>query len=87
MEDVVNLSNVMHVIVGHVLSGGFGQNTARQLAISTGIPQDITSFTVNQVCGSGMKAIMLSCNELQNSLNKQTIIIANWSRNNESSTS
>lgn len=76
MSDVVNLSNVMHVIVGHVLSGGFGQNTARQLAISAGIPQDITSFTVNQVCGSGMKAIMLSCNELQNSLNKQTIIIA-----------
>lgn len=47
------------VILGNVLSGGLGQNPARQVALKAGLPQEVPAFTVNQVCGSGAKAIML----------------------------
>lgn len=47
------------VIVGNVLQAGVGMNTARQISIKAGIPVDKPSFTVNKVCGSGMKAIIL----------------------------
>lgn len=47
------------VIVGQVLSSGCGQNPARQAAILSGLPESIPAFTINQVCGSGLKAIHL----------------------------
>ena len=60
LSDVgVRHSDITQVIMGHVLTAGFGQNTARQSAIAAGIPKEITSYTINQVCGSGMKAITL----------------------------
>lgn len=52
-------SAVDEVIMGHVLQGGLGQNTARQAAIKAGIPQEVPSFTINKVCGSGIKAVNL----------------------------
>ena len=48
------------VIVGNVLQAGVGMNTARQVAIKAGVPVEKPSFTVNKVCGSGMKALMLA---------------------------
>lgn len=56
----VNPSEVNEVIIGNVLQAGMGQNPARQIAIGCGIPQTVPSFTANQVCGSGLKAIDLA---------------------------
>ncbi len=47
------------VIMGNVLQGGQGQNTGRQASIRAGIPQDTPAITVNKVCGSGLKAVIL----------------------------
>ena len=47
------------VIMGNVLSCGLGQNPARQIAIGAGIPESAPSFTVNKVCGSGLKSVAL----------------------------
>lgn len=47
------------VIMGNVLSAGQGQNVARQSAISAGIPTDTPSYSVNKVCGSGLKSVIL----------------------------
>jgi acetyl-CoA C-acetyltransferase len=47
------------VIFGNVLQAGQGQNPARQIAMGAGVPKEAPSFTVNKVCGSGMKAIEL----------------------------
>ncbi len=53
-------SDVQELIGGNVLSAGVGQNVARQAAIYAGIPVTVGSFTVNKVCGSGLKAVMLA---------------------------
>ena len=50
---------VDEVIMGHVLQGGQGQNTARQACIYAGIPKETPAFTVNKVCASGLKAVTL----------------------------
>jgi len=54
------VGEVDEVILGNVLQAGLGQNPARQVAIHTGIPQEIPAFTVNKVCASGLKAVMLA---------------------------
>jgi len=51
---------VDEVVIGNVLQAGLGQNPARQIAIGCGVLTRIPSFTVNQVCGSGLKAIDLA---------------------------
>ncbi|HKE91816.1 MAG TPA: beta-ketoacyl synthase N-terminal-like domain-containing protein, partial [Gemmatimonadales bacterium] len=51
---------VDEVILGNVLQGGEGQAPARQAAIHAGLPGTIPSLTVNKVCGSGLKAVMLA---------------------------
>ena len=48
------------VIFGNVLQAGIGQNTARQIAVAAGIPYEKTAMTINEVCGSGLKAIILA---------------------------
>lgn len=48
------------VIVGNVCGAGLGQNVARQISIHSGIPEHVPAYTVNKVCGSGMKAISLA---------------------------
>lgn len=48
---------VDEVIMGNVLQGGLGQNPARQAAIKAGIPQEIPSWTLNKLCGSGLKSV------------------------------
>lgn len=52
-------AQVDEVIMGNVLQAGLGQNPARQAAIRAGLPIDVPAFTVNKVCGSGLKAINL----------------------------
>jgi len=52
-------SDVNEVIMGNVLSAGHGQNVARQAAVAAGIPVEVSSFSVNKVCGSGLKSIVL----------------------------
>jgi len=56
----VDLAGVDEVILGNVLQGGVGQAPARQAAIHAGLPGTIPSLTVNKVCGSGLKAVMLA---------------------------
>jgi len=51
---------VDEVIMGNVLQGGQGQNTARQASIYAGMPKETNAFTINKVCGSGAKAIALA---------------------------
>ncbi len=46
--------------MGNVIGAGLGQNPARQAAIFAGLPEAVGSTTVNKVCGSGMKAVMLA---------------------------
>jgi len=47
------------VIFGNVLQAGVGQNTARQIAVAAGIPYEKTAMTINEVCGSGLKSVIL----------------------------
>jgi acetyl-CoA C-acetyltransferase len=58
-------SKVDEVIMGHVLTAGLGQNTARQAAHAAGLPFDVPSFVVNKVCGSGLKAVALAAQAIQ----------------------
>ena len=51
---------VSEVIMGHVLQAGAGSNTARQVLLMSGLPNEVPAFTVNMVCASGMKAISLA---------------------------
>lgn len=51
---------VDEVIMGNVLQAGLGQNPARQAAIRGGLPENIPAFTVNKVCGSGLKSVALA---------------------------
>src|SRR5947199_1523528 len=53
------------VIMGNVVSAGVGQAPARQAAIHSGLPVDIPAFTVNKVCGSGLKAVMLAAQAIR----------------------
>jgi acetyl-CoA C-acetyltransferase len=57
-------TQVSEVIMGEVLAAGLGQNPARQAAIKAGIPVDVPAMTINKVCGSGLKAVMLAANAI-----------------------
>jgi len=56
---------VDEVILGNVLQAGLGQNPARQAAIGAGIPASVGAFTVNKVCGSGLKSVMLAAQAIR----------------------
>src|SRR5690348_2588106 len=56
---------VDEVILGNVLQGGVGQAPARQAAIHAGLPGIIPSLTINKVCGSGLKAVMLAAQAIK----------------------
>lgn len=55
---------INEVILGNVLSAGLGQNVARQIAIKSGIPKEVPAFTVNKVCGSGLKTVALAAQSI-----------------------
>lgn len=58
-------TDIQECIMGNVLGAGLGQNPARQAAIGASLPVEIGSFTVNAVCGSGMKAAMLAADAIK----------------------
>jgi acetyl-CoA C-acetyltransferase len=51
--------DVSEIVLGEILTAGEGQNPARQAAIAAGIPKEVTAMTINQVCGSGLRAVAL----------------------------
>ncbi|HLN25010.1 MAG TPA: acetyl-CoA C-acetyltransferase [Patescibacteria group bacterium] len=53
-------SDVSEVVLGQILTAGTGQNPARQAAIAAGIPQESPAFTINQLCGSGLRSVALA---------------------------
>src|SRR5437773_11019936 len=61
----VSPDKVDEVIMGHVLQAGVGQNPARQAALKAGLPDSIAAYTVNKVCGSGLKAVMLAAQAIR----------------------
>src|SRR5574344_1050700 len=58
-------TDIEECIMGNVVSAGLGQNPARQAAIGAGLPVEIGSYTLNAVCGSGMKAAMLAADAIK----------------------
>jgi acetyl-CoA C-acetyltransferase len=56
---------VQECIMGNVLQASLGQNPARQSAVKAGLPYEIGSMTINKVCGSGMKSVMLAANSIK----------------------
>jgi acetyl-CoA C-acetyltransferase len=58
-------TRVDEVIMGHVLQAGVGQNPARQAALQAGLPDSIAAVTINKVCGSGLKAVMLAAQAIR----------------------
>jgi acetyl-CoA C-acetyltransferase len=65
---------VDEVIMGNVLSAGLGQNPARQAALFAGIPPKVGAVTVNKVCGSGLKAVMMAAQAVK--LGDENIVVA-----------
>ncbi len=61
----VDPAEVEEVILGNVLQAGVGQNPARQAALKAGLPVSVAAFTVNKVCGSGLKAVMLAAQAIR----------------------
>jgi acetyl-CoA C-acetyltransferase len=61
----VQPGEVSEVILGQVLTGGQGQNPARQASIAAGIPVDSPAWGINQVCGSGLRAVALAAQQIQ----------------------
>ena len=72
-------SVVNEVIIGQVLSGGVGQAPARQAMRGAGIPDSTPALTINKVCGSGLKAIMLAANAIQ--LGDSGVVVAGGMEN------
>lgn len=65
---------IEHVIMGHVLQAGAGQNPARQVSLRAGLDRTVTSETINRVCGSGLRAISLA--DMQIRLGEGAVMIA-----------
>ena len=64
-RSAISPDSIDEVIMGNVVSAGVGQGPARQAAIHSGLPVDIPAFTVNKVCGSGLKAVMLAAQAIR----------------------
>ncbi|HYJ80596.1 MAG TPA: acetyl-CoA C-acetyltransferase [Longimicrobiaceae bacterium] len=61
----VAAGDVAEVIMGNVVQGGVGQAPARQAAIRSGLPSGVSALTINKVCGSGLKAVMLAAQSIR----------------------
>ncbi|MES2521063.1 MAG: acetyl-CoA C-acetyltransferase [Gemmatimonadota bacterium] len=70
----VSPDDVQDVILGHVLQGGTGQAPARQAMLKAGVPSTASALTINKVCGSGLKAVMLAAQAIK--AGDTTVIIA-----------
>jgi len=65
--------HIAQVIIGNVLQAGSGQNPGRQVSLQSGLSSDIPASTINEVCGSGMKAILMGMEQIQ--LNKASVVL------------
>ncbi len=70
----VDAKEVDEVVLGQILSAGEGQNPARQAAMAAGIPQEATAWGLNQLCGSGLRAIAIGMQQI--ALGDANIIVA-----------
>ena len=61
----IDAALVDEVIMGNVVQAGNGQNPARQVALRAGVPDAVAALTINEVCGSGLKAVMLAANGIK----------------------
>ena len=74
LENVnANFSNIDEVIMGNVLSAGLGQAPARQASIGAGLDNKTECMTINKVCGSGLKSIMLADQSIK-SMNSESVV-------------
>ena len=69
IKEVIKKSNLKsneidEIIMGQVLTGGTGQNPARQAALAAGLPKEKTALTINQVCGSGLRSVALGAQSI-----------------------
>ena len=70
----VEPDDVSEVIMGQILTAGAGQNPARQAAVGAGIPVERTAYTINQLCGSGLRSVALGFQAIQ--LGDSDIVVA-----------
>lgn len=70
---------VEQVILGNVLSAGLGQNVARQVALKSGLSNESTAVTINQVCGSGLRTVMMGAQAIM--LGDADIVVAGGTEN------
>ncbi|WP_417628463.1 acetyl-CoA C-acetyltransferase [Pararhodobacter aggregans] len=75
----IDKADVSETILGQVLTAGQGQNPARQAAILAGLPQEASAWSINQVCGSGLRAVALGAQHVQ--LGDANIVIAGGQEN------
>ncbi|HYP29925.1 MAG TPA: acetyl-CoA C-acetyltransferase [Blastocatellia bacterium] len=61
----IDPETVNEVIMGNVVQAGNGQNPARQVALRAGVPNAVSALTINKVCGSGLKAVMIAANSIK----------------------
>jgi len=66
--------DVSEVVLGQILTAAEGQNPARQASVGAGIPYDVTAYGINQLCGSGLRAVALGCQAIK--LGDSEIVIA-----------
>ena len=70
----VDPSEVSEVVLSQVLTGGAGQNPARQAAVNAGIPVEKTAYAINQLCGSGLRTVVLGYQAIRTGNNE--IVVA-----------
>lgn len=75
----LDANQVDEVIFGNVLQAGLGQNPARQISINAKIPNSVPAYTVNKVCGSGLKAIHLAAQSIM--LGEADVVVAGGTEN------
>ena len=75
----VKPEDVDEVIMGCVIQAGLGQNPARQAALNGGLPSTVSAVTVNKVCGSGLKAVMMAAQGVQLG-DSEMVVAGGWSR-------
>ena len=73
-ECKLDKNSIDEVIMGQVLTGGAGQNPARQASMLAGIPKEKSALTVNQVCGSGLRAVSLAAQSILT--NQSNVVVA-----------
>ncbi len=61
----IDVGDIDEVIMGHVVAAGAGQAPARQAAVNGGVPATVPALTINKVCGSGLKAVMLAAQSIR----------------------